>query len=105
VPREDEFAPVKNAPGAGSDCAETARAALSALCTRRLLAAGGSIAPTSADAPAGHASAVVAAGAVAAGAEQLLEISPLVSYAGEGLEPRVAGRTFALPALIEEEQQ
>jgi len=43
VPREEEFAPVKNAPGAGSDCPETARAALSALCLARLVAAGGAV--------------------------------------------------------------
>jgi UDP-N-acetylglucosamine/UDP-N-acetylgalactosamine diphosphorylase len=98
VPREDEFAPVKNAPGSGADCPETARDALSRLCVRRLVASGGTVttaggAATTPGAPAGEGEQ----------AEPLLEISPLLSYAGEGLEARVKGREFALPAYIDVE--
>ena len=72
VPREEEFAPVKNAPGSKTDSPDTARALFSQLCRRRLLAAGVKFG--------GDASA-------------LCEISPLVSYQGEGLEEH-AGRTL-----------
>lgn len=110
VPRDDEFAPVKNAPGSGTDCPESARAALSRLCVRRLKAAGGSVTGAGSVTAAGKAvtttGAVTGAGAAAAQSdysEPLLEISPLVSYAGEGLEARVNGRQFALPAYIDVE--
>ncbi len=43
VARDDEFAPVKNAPGAKSDSPDTARRLISALSKRRVLAAGGTI--------------------------------------------------------------
>eukprot|EP00316_Scyphosphaera_apsteinii_P008806 CAMPEP_0119306368 /NCGR_PEP_ID=MMETSP1333-20130426/7150_1 /TAXON_ID=418940 /ORGANISM="Scyphosphaera apsteinii, Strain RCC1455" /LENGTH=462 /DNA_ID=CAMNT_0007309649 /DNA_START=116 /DNA_END=1505 /DNA_ORIENTATION=- len=43
VPRELEFAPVKNAPGSATESPDTARQLFSNLCHNRLLAAGGSI--------------------------------------------------------------
>lgn len=70
VARNEEFSPLKNAPGTGSDDPETSR--------RDLLAQ--------------HARFLEHAGAkVAEGVE--IEISPLVSYAGEGLES-LKGKTF-----------
>merc|ERR1719277_1293848 len=60
--REEEFAPVKNAPGSATDSPDTARGMVSALARRWVLAAGGKVE--------GEESAV-------------LEISPLVSLAGE----------------------
>jgi len=68
VARGDEFAPVKNAPGATSDSPDTARALFSALCRRRLLAAGATVAGGGDD-----------------DAAVLVELSPLLSYQGEGL--------------------
>ena len=41
VKRNDEFSPVKNAPGSSKDCPETARAALMDLHYRQILSAGG----------------------------------------------------------------
>lgn len=85
VPREDEFAPVKNAPGSASDSPDTARSLFSALCRSRLHAAGGSI-----KVPRGVGE-----------SEALLEISPLVSYAGEGLASLVPIE-LVLPAHLDE---
>jgi UDP-N-acetylglucosamine/UDP-N-acetylgalactosamine diphosphorylase len=76
VPREDEFAPVKNAPGAKEDSPDTARAQLLAM----------------------HARWVAAAGAAVQG-EGPCEVSALASYAGEGLG-RLAGATLQAPCLL-----
>ncbi|KAJ3732000.1 UDP-N-acetylglucosamine diphosphorylase [Lentinula guzmanii] len=71
VQRSQEFSPLKNAPGTGSDDPETSR--------RDLLAQ--------------HKHFLTMAGAtVKAGVE--IELSPLVSYAGEGLES-AKGKTFS----------
>ena len=72
---------MKNAPGAPTDSPDTARALVTALNTRRLEAAGGLVR------------------AAPSASESLLEISPLKSYAGEGLES-FAGVEVQLPALI-----
>ena len=71
VAREDHFAPVKNAPGSATDSPDTARAAILAQGARWLAAAGATV-------------------SAAAG----VEVPPLVSYAGEGLEG-LAGKSFA----------
>lgn len=83
VEREDEFSPVKNAPGAKADSPDTARGIISALHKKWLKNAGATF--TSSGAP--HDS-------------LLCEISPLVSYAGEGLES-FSGKSFDLPCLIQ----
>jgi len=80
TPREEEFAPVKNPPGAATDSPDTARAMVSALARQWVIRAGGQV------------------GGDEAG---VLEVSPLLSYAGEGLEERLQGRTVAAPAHLE----
>ena len=70
VARNEEFSPLKNAPGTGSDDPDTSRRDLLAQHKRFLERAGAK---------------------VAEGVE--IELSPLVSYAGEGLES-VKGKTF-----------
>jgi hypothetical protein len=78
IEREDEFAPVKNAPGAAEDSPDTARALVLAQ----------------------HARWLAAAGAVLEGAEpHVAEVSPLLSYAGEGLRA-YAGMRIRCPALL-----
>lgn len=72
IKREEEFAPVKNAPGSTSDSPDTARAAILAL----------------------HTSWVTAAGGLLEDESSLVEVSPAVSYAGEGLNGLTKGRTF-----------
>ncbi|KAF9454196.1 UDP-N-acetylglucosamine diphosphorylase [Macrolepiota fuliginosa MF-IS2] len=76
VERSEEFSPLKNAPGTGSDDAETSRRDLLAQHQRFLENAG----------------ATVKQGVT-------IEISPLVTYAGEGLEG-VKGKTFTKSGLV-----
>lgn len=76
VARNEEFSPLKNAPGTGSDDPETSRRDLLAQ-QRRFLE---------------HAGAKVADGVE-------IEISPLVSYAGEGLGS-LKGKTFTRSGLV-----
>ena len=83
VERDDEFAPVKNAPGSATDSPDTARSLFSALCTRQIIAAGGTISCAKDNA-----------------SKNLLEIAPRLSYAGEGLE-NYRGREVQLPAHLE----
>ena len=76
VARADEFSPLKNAPGTGADDRETSRRDLLAQHGRFLEAAGA---------------------AVKDGVE--IELSPLVTYAGEGLAP-VKGKTFTRSGVV-----
>ncbi|KAJ2159836.1 UDP-N-acetylglucosamine pyrophosphorylase [Coemansia sp. RSA 552] len=80
VDRKDQFSPLKNAPGTGADCPETSRSDLIAQCIRFVEAAGATVQRVD-------------------GQEPSFEISPLVSYAGEGLEA-LAGKTLAADQLI-----
>ncbi|KZT73338.1 UDP-N-acetylglucosamine diphosphorylase [Daedalea quercina L-15889] len=77
VARNEEFSPLKNAPGTGSDDPGTSRRDLLAQHKRFLERAGAT---------------------VAEGVE--IEISPLVSYAGEGLET-VRGKKFTRSGAVE----
>ncbi|KAJ6502682.1 nucleotide-diphospho-sugar transferase [Mycena vulgaris] len=78
VVRNEEFSPLKNAPGTGSDDPETSRRDLLAQHKRFLEKAGATVKD---------------------GVE--IEISPLVSYAGEGLES-VKGKTFTKSGIVGE---
>lgn len=75
VARDAEFSPVKNMHG--PDSPETARRDVSALHRRLVEQAGGRVE-----------------------GEGAVEVSPLLSYEGEDLAPRVAGKTFAAPVHI-----
>jgi UDP-glucose pyrophosphorylase len=79
VERRLEFAPVKNAPGSSSDSPDTARAMISSLAKEWLQAAGATL-----------------TGDVESDG---CEISPLVSYAGEGLDD-YKGKEVACPFVI-----
>jgi len=76
VEREEEFSPLKNAPGTGSDDPETSRRDLLAQHKRFLEKAGATVKD-----------------------DVEIEISPLVSYAGEGLES-VKGKTFTKSGCV-----
>lgn len=76
VPRENEFSALKNSDDVGKECPSTAKAALMAL----------------------HKKYIENAGGVVDGGE--VEVSPLVSYAGEGLEG-VKGKNFNSPFVLE----
>ena len=76
VVREDEFAPVKNSPDAVVDSPRTARELLSAQSRRWVEACGGEVQ-----------------------GDGILEISPRVSYEGEGLE-YLRNNSLATPKYI-----
>lgn len=78
VERKEEFSPLKNAPGTGSDDPETSRWDLLNQHKRFLESAGAKLND---------------------GVE--IEVSPLVSYAGEGLES-AKGKTYAKSGLVED---
>ena len=78
VERNEEFSPLKNAPGTGSDDPETSRRDLLAQHKRFLEQAGAKLKDDKVE----------------------IEISPLVSYAGEGLES-VKGKVFTKSGLVE----
>eukprot|EP00903_Cladosiphon_okamuranus_P019455 g17889.t1 len=81
--REDEFAPVKNAPGSSTDSPDTAREMISRQAKRWAAAAGAKLGE---------------------GGEGLCEISPLVSYGGEGLGARV-GELSGVPFHLDRRNQ
>jgi UDP-N-acetylglucosamine/UDP-N-acetylgalactosamine diphosphorylase len=81
VARNEEFSPLKNAPGTGSDDPQTSRRDLIAQHRLFLEKAGAT---------------------VNEGVE--IEISPLVSYAGEGLEG-VQGKTFTKSGFVEQVEE
>ncbi|KAK7403040.1 UDP-N-acetylglucosamine pyrophosphorylase [Neonectria punicea] len=82
VKREDEFSPLKNAPGTGEDDPDTSKLDIMTQGKRW----------------------VEAAGAIVVGdkAEKGVEVSPLISYGGEGLE-KVKGKEIIAPAVLERE--
>ncbi|CAO0803570.1 unnamed protein product [Mucor circinelloides] len=85
VDRIEEFSPLKNAPGTGADCPETSRRDIVSQHVRFIENAGGKVVGLNED-----------------NCEKLLfEISPCVSYSGEGLEHIVRGKTVRAPATIE----
>lgn len=81
VRREDEFSPLKNAPGTGEDDPQTSRKDIMAQGAKWVQAAGG---------------------VVVSEDDEGVEVSPLISYGGEGLE-FLKDRTIKAPAVIEKE--
>ncbi|KAI8092984.1 nucleotide-diphospho-sugar transferase [Halteromyces radiatus] len=94
VDRKEEFSPLKNAPGTGVDCPETSRRDLISQHIRFVQAAGGTVK--------GVPSHITDASQIPDDCH--LEISPWVSYAGEGLSDVVNGKVVVTPAVIETRQ-
>ncbi len=80
VRREDEFSPLKNGKGSGEDDEATSRRDILAQGERWLKKAGAIV--------------------VSEGDVNGVEVSPLISYGGEGLE-EVKGKTITAPAVLE----
>src|SRR5581483_4431606 len=80
VDRKEEFSPLKNAPGTGVDDPDTSRRDIINQHIRFVENADGKVAPADGDLS--------------------FEISPLVTYAGEGLEG-LKGKTIKTPAVID----
>ncbi|KAF7197728.1 UDP-N-acetylglucosamine pyrophosphorylase [Pseudocercospora fuligena] len=83
VKREDEFSPLKNAKGTGEDDPETSRKDIMLQGKRFLEAAGATV--------------------VSEKPDNGVEVSPLISYQGEGLA-FLQGREIKAPAVIEKEE-
>lgn len=79
IRRDTEFSPLKNASDVGKDCVETVRSMIYALNRQRLIASGATFVDASGK----------SLDPESLTAEHVCEISPLVSYAGEGLEAYV----------------
>ncbi|CAL3972635.1 unnamed protein product [Diplocarpon coronariae] len=82
VKREDEFSPLKNARGAGEDDPDSSRKDIMDQGKRWAQAAGATV--------------------VSEGDADGIEISPLISYGGEGLA-KLKGQTITAPAVLEKE--
>jgi UDP-N-acetylglucosamine/UDP-N-acetylgalactosamine diphosphorylase len=82
VRREDEFSPLKNARGKGEDDPDTSKRDIMNQGERWVKAAGATV--------------------VSEGEEGGVEVSPLISYGGEGLG-NLKGTTITAPAVIEKE--
>ncbi|KAA8575440.1 hypothetical protein EYC84_004601 [Monilinia fructicola] len=82
VKREDEFSPLKNAKGTGEDDQDTSKKHIMDQGKRWVQAAGATV--------------------VGENAEDGIEVSPLISYGGEGLE-NLKGQTITAPAVLEKE--
>ncbi|KAK5992795.1 UDP-N-acetylglucosamine pyrophosphorylase [Cladobotryum mycophilum] len=77
VNRADEFSPLKNGSGSGEDCPETSRADIMSQGLRWAQEAGATVE-----------------------SEGGIEVSPLISYGGEGLE-KLKGKLITSPAIVE----
>nr|XP_046230835.1 UDP-N-acetylhexosamine pyrophosphorylase-like protein 1 [Scatophagus argus] len=99
VVREDEFSPLKNADGAATDNPTTARNSLLAQHCRWATAAGATLLDE-------HGNTLPATASVSAGDNPpaQCEISPLVSYFGEGLEQLLKGRILPSPFILDEKR-
>ncbi|KAJ3605267.1 hypothetical protein NHX12_027317 [Muraenolepis orangiensis] len=93
VEREKEFSPLKNADGVPADTPTTARRALLAQHYAWALAAGASFSDE-------HGNPLPLRATAEEDLPVLCEISPLVSYFGEGLE-RLKGSTFTSPFILD----
>lgn len=96
VLREDEFSPLKNAPGAAKDTPATCRASLMDLHYRQLLAAGGVVVDEN-----GSPLPLIPRDTNGTSSRVECEISPLLSYFGEGLTKLCKGKKFTQPIILE----
>lgn len=87
--REEEFSPMKNVDEIGKDCPATARKGIFQLHKSWIEKAGGVFEPSSSS-----------DGNAAEEEDLICEISPLLTYSGEGLETSVKGHKFSSPLYL-----
>lgn len=97
VVREDEFSPLKNADGAATDSPSTARNALLHLHCRWVTAAGAALLDED-----GNDVPLTVSESSKSNSPATCEISPLVSYFGEGLE-HLQGKTIKTPFILDKQ--
>ncbi|XP_070780779.1 UDP-N-acetylhexosamine pyrophosphorylase-like protein 1 isoform X1 [Enoplosus armatus] len=97
VVREDEFSPLKNADGAATDSPTTARNSLLAQHCRWAVAARATLSGSH-----GNTLSPTASASAGDNPPAQCEISPLVSYFGEGLEQLLGGRTLPSVFVLDE---
>jgi len=109
VIREDEFSPLKNGDGAEKDTPTTCRHSLFSLHHRYVLNAGGILVDSDGEhlplipRPENHQKHAVVDSQKELRWDEcpvVVEISPLVSYAGEGLDSRIANKKFQCPLIL-----
>jgi len=119
VVRDEEFAPMKNANTASKDTPNTARQALSNLHRNYVLRAGGTFVKQLTDnvkESGGEVSSIYLNGKTNCNgsaniadqldpSEAIVEISPLLSYDGEGLRGLVAGKQLTSPLVLYSEKE
>jgi UDP-N-acetylglucosamine/UDP-N-acetylgalactosamine diphosphorylase len=101
VPRSLDFSPLKNAPGTGVDCPESSRRDLFVQSLKMLTDAGAKVDASPKAKETLKLKETVVDGAVTKEVEKdvdvvIIEISPVVSYAGEDLSTVVKGKTLKL---------
>ncbi|KAM4719262.1 UDP-N-acetylhexosamine pyrophosphorylase-like protein 1 isoform 2-T2 [Anableps anableps] len=97
VLREEEFSPLKNSDGAAADTPTTARNSLLAQHCRWAAAAGAALLDER-----GNSIQIPPSPSAEKHPEVKCEISPLVSYFGEGLELLLKGKTIKTPFILDE---
>eukprot|EP01135_Chromosphaera_perkinsii_P008098 Nk52_evm14s1129 gene=Nk52_evmTU14s1129 len=99
VSRREEFSPLKNKPGSAKDCPETCKKHLMKLHRQYIAKAGGDLSGSTLQTTSKNE--FTKESDTEEETTFICEISPLVSYAGEGLEAKVNGKSLSSPVILD----